>query len=153
MSALTRPVLLIGLTLILTLAGCRTPTAAPTAPPTAVAASVAPVTRAAPALKTITPAPAARAPVTPTLGFGTVRVDAGDNFYYPTVVTVTVGTAVQWHHVGQTAHDVTAADRSWGVALIPLGGYWEYTFRQAGVYDYYCLIHAPGMTGRVVVVK
>ncbi len=138
----------------MTLAGCRTPTAFPAPPPpTPPAATVPPVTRAAPALKTITPTPASRVPATPTIGFGTVRVDAGENFYYPEVITVTVGTAVQWHHVGVTAHDVTARDRSWGVALIPLGGYWEYTFRQTGVYDYYCLIHAPGMVGRVVVVK
>lgn len=111
------------------------------------------MTRPTPALKTITPAPAPHVRTTPTIGFGTVRVDAGENFYYPDVITVTVGTAVQWQHVGVTAHDVTARDRSWGVALIPLGGYWEYTFRQPGVYDYYCLIHAPGMVGRVVVVK
>ena len=152
MNALTRPVWLC-LTLLLTLAGCRTPTATPAAPPTLSAATLPAVTRAAPALKTVTPAAQAGPRATPTIGFGTVRVDAGENFYYPDVITVTVGTAVQWHHVGVTAHDVTAPDRSWGVALIPLGGYWEYTFRQPGVYDYYCLIHAPGMTGRVVVLK
>ena len=151
---MTRFVALICLSLILTVTGCRTPTASPAQTlPLPPVATQRPATRPAPALKTITPAPAAQARPTPTLGFGTVRVDAGDNFFYPNVITVTTGTVVQWHHVGQTAHDVTARDRSWGVALIPLGGYWQYTFPREGVYDYYCLIHAPGMVGRVVVVK
>ena len=84
---------------------------------------------------------------------GFARVDVGEYFYYPSVVTVTVGTTVGWKQVGELAHDVTAVDRTWGVALVPRAGYFEQVFSREGVYDYLCQLHAPGMRGTVVVVR
>jgi plastocyanin len=81
-----------------------------------------------------------------------LEVDAGDYFFHPDVLTVTVGATVRWNHVGSTGHDVTAVDGSWGTALIPVAGYFEHTFTREGVYDYICALHPPGMRGRIVVI-
>lgn len=141
--------------------GCRTNTssqptpAPPTAPPPTAPLPKATVVPARPVLapQTVTPV-VYRGPVgTATPASGLVRVDAGDNFYYPDDLTVKVGTTVRWMHVGQTAHDVTARDKSWGIQLIPLGGYYEFTFHREGVYEYHCVIHNPAMTGKVIVVR
>jgi plastocyanin len=83
----------------------------------------------------------------------TNQVDAGDYFFYPSVLTVTVGATVRWNHVGSTGHDVTAIDRSWGTTLIPLAGYYEYTFTREGTFDYTCVLHYPAMQGTVVVIR
>jgi plastocyanin len=79
-------------------------------------------------------------------------VDVGDYFFYPDVLTVTVGMTVRWNHVGSTGHDVTAEDRSWGINVIPMASYYEYTFTRPGIYPYLCYLHRPGMLGTVSVV-
>jgi plastocyanin len=144
------------LSLVLMLVGCRVDAASsPPAPhPTAMASATPLLTvQVVLPLQRVTPTPDNRPRPTPTVSSGIVRIDAGDNFYYPPEITVKVSSKIRWTHVGQTAHDVHALDRSWGVAIIPIGGYWEYSFSRPGVYDYYCIIHAPGMVGRLIVVE
>lgn len=133
--------------LLTVIAACGTATATPSqTTPTPAAKSLL-------TLKTITPGPDLSPKGTATPASGLVRVDMGDSYFYPSLITVTVGSTVQWKHMGNIAHDILSRERNWGVAFITAGGVFENTFRREGVYDYYCGIHAPGMTGRIVVVR
>ncbi|MBI5029375.1 MAG: hypothetical protein HZB51_02520 [Chloroflexi bacterium] len=102
------------------------------------------------------PTPTVSAPptrtVVPSVAVNFTEIDAGDYFFYPSVLTVTVGTTVRWNHVGSTGHDVNAVDRSWGTTLIPLASYFEYTFTREGIFDYACILHSPGMRGTIIIV-
>ena len=81
------------------------------------------------------------------------EIEVGENFFHPAVLTVTVGTKVRWKHVGNVGHDVTPTNGDWGgTGLIPQAGYYELTFTRAGVYEYECYLHRPGMTGKVIVI-
>ena len=83
---------------------------------------------------------------------GVVRVDAGDDFFLPEVMTITVGMTVRWYHIGEEAHNANAIDGSWGTSDFGIGGYAEYRFEKAGRFPYQCTLHAPGMSGIIVVV-
>jgi plastocyanin len=104
-------------------------------------------------LASVTPGPTSGPRPTPTVGSGLVRVEISDNFFDPQVITVTVGSMIDWRHLGITTHDVTAVDRSWGGSLIMGGNTWQQRFERTGEFDYYCTIHSSGMRGRVVVVN
>jgi plastocyanin len=45
---------------------------------------------------------------------------------------------------------VTNPDKAFKSPTLDTGEKWEYTFKQAGTFNYYCTIH-PKMTGKVVV--
>lgn len=83
---------------------------------------------------------------------GLVRVDAGDDWFLPEVITVTVGTTVRWYHVGEEAHNATALDGSWSTNDFGIGAHAEYRFNKLGRFPYVCSLHAPGMSGIIVVV-
>ncbi|MBI5878099.1 MAG: hypothetical protein HZB53_10625 [Chloroflexi bacterium] len=83
---------------------------------------------------------------------GLVRVDAGDDWFLPEVVTITVGTTVRWYHVGEEAHNAFAIDGSWGTPEFGIGSTTEHRFNSTGRYPYQCTLHAPGMSGIIVVV-
>ena len=76
-------------------------------------------------------------------------VEVGKNCFGPTVLRVAVGETVTWKNFDPVAHTITAAggvfDKELGVDET-----FQYTFGQAGVYPYYCLLHAR-MAGAVVV--
>lgn len=137
----------IGLLSLVALAGCDT------APPGANDASAEPVVTRIPRVSSRpTPAiPRASSRQTGPLS-GLVRVDAGDDWFLPEVVTVTVGTTVRWYHVGEEAHNAFAIDGSWGTPEFGIGRYAEHRFNSTGRYSYQCTLHAPGMSGIIVVV-
>jgi len=83
---------------------------------------------------------------------GLVRVDAGDDWFLPEVVTITAGSTVRWYHVGEEAHNAFALDGSWGTTEFGIGSYAEHRFNTTGRYPYQCTLHAPGMRGVIVVV-
>lgn len=129
---------------LIALMGCS-----PTTPTTSTSAvKPSPTIKPAQNLLTVTAAPTH--PISTPLGN---QVDAGDYFFYPSALTVTVGTTVRWNHVGSTGHDVTAVDRSWGTTLIPLAGHFEHTFTREGIFDYTCVLHYPAMQGTIIVIR
>lgn len=82
---------------------------------------------------------------------GEVRVV--DNEFEPEDVTVAVGDTVTWRFEGNVTHNVTPAGDNrgdWKASKTVKEGTHEWTFEDAGTYDYICTLH-PGMTGSVEV--
>jgi plastocyanin len=83
------------------------------------------------------------------------------NTFDPPVVTVTVGTTVNWVNLDTWMHGVRAQDGSWraGGEVRIRGQPMEYTFNEVGEFPYRCTAFAEenedggweGMTGTVVV--
>lgn len=77
----------------------------------------------------------------------THNVDVDDNFFDPEEIEIAVGDTVNWEWVGSEPHNVVGDDFS---SDIQQEGSFEYTFDEAGTYQYTCTIH-PGMDGVVEV--
>ena len=75
-------------------------------------------------------------------------VDVIDNDFDPSPLRVTLGTTVSWTIIGDLPHTVTADGFDSGI-MSP-GDVFEWTFEEAGTFDYVCALH-PGMEGRVIV--
>jgi plastocyanin len=84
---------------------------------------------------------------------GQVKVDAGDQYFIPSDLTVTVGTTLAWTNVGADEHDVVARDGSFNSKSLSPGNQFSFTFAVPGTYDYICTFHyGNGMFGSVKVV-
>jgi len=74
----------------------------------------------------------------------------------PADVTINAGDTVEWINVDTAAHTVTGgspADGPSGVfdsSLVMVDATYEFTFDDAGSYDYFCMVH-PWMVGSVTV--
>jgi len=93
-------------------------------------------------------------PVTVTIPEG-AGIPEDDQIYYdPQVIDVTVGTTVTWDNVDNTVHTVTSgeppvdADGVFDSEMMSAGDVFEFTFTEAGSYNYYCTFH-PWMLGTV----
>jgi plastocyanin len=78
-----------------------------------------------------------------------VRLSIRDNFYYPDVISVPVGTQVAWLNEGSNPHTVTFPGVRDSGTIAP-GGRWAAIFAVAGTLEYACTIH-PEMRGRLIV--
>jgi len=84
-----------------------------------------------------------------------VQVAIVNYAFSPNAITVKAGTTVRWINMDFVAHTVSfgAHDNmteGMGSNLLGHMGAYEYTFTQAGVYEYHCDPH-PYMTGTVTV--
>ncbi|TFH00705.1 MAG: hypothetical protein E4G77_04590 [Nitrosopumilus sp.] len=75
--------------------------------------------------------------------------------YLPSAITIFVGQKVSWSNADSAAHTVTSgtATGTTGVfdsGIFMSGSVYEFTFDDAGTYDYFCMVH-PWMTGKVLV--
>ncbi len=74
----------------------------------------------------------------------------------PADITINAGDTVHWMNVDTAAHTVTGgspADGPSGVfdsSLVMIDATYEFTFDDAGSYDYFCMVH-PWMIGSVTV--
>lgn|GEM_PF-579178 len=76
-----------------------------------------------------------------------------DYYFDPQVVTITVGSIVQWTNAGPSTHSTTSRDGYWDWTLVP-GSSFSVRFLSPGVFDYYCKLHpGHGASGRVVVTR
>lgn len=92
---------------------------------------------------------ASAAPVATTDG-APVTISLAEHYFDPSLITVTVGTTVIWHNVGQQSHDVNARDDSFHSGTLGPGTKFAYTFTKPGRYAYYCIPHeGDGMFGEV----
>lgn len=80
---------------------------------------------------------------------GVVEVNI-ENFMFPDTITITKGTKVRWTNKDTSSHSVVSNDKKFDSGKLTQGKSFEFTFTQAGTYDYHCAIH-PLMKGKVVV--
>ena len=77
--------------------------------------------------------------------------DKTNECYLPYDVSVSVGATVSWSNVDSAVHTVTsgtpgAVSDEFDSGLFMAGSSFEFTFDEAGTYDYFCMVH-PWMTG------
>ena len=71
--------------------------------------------------------------------------------FTPTVVYVDPGTTVNWVNKDPVPHTVSGASLQWGTEeWVEKGDHVSHTFKNEGVFPYYCLLH-PSMVAAVVV--
>jgi len=87
-------------------------------------------------------------------GVGVPGCETTTECYLPYEVDVAVGTTVTWTNGDTAVHTVTSGNPSSGVdelfdsSIIMSGDTFEFTFNDAGTFDYYCFVH-PWMAGIV----
>jgi len=85
---------------------------------------------------------------------GAAIPEDGQIFYDPEVIDIIIGTIVTWENLDNTMHTVTSgnpdtgADGVFDSDILSAGDTFEFTFTDAGTYDYYCILH-PWMIGTV----
>jgi len=93
-------------------------------------------------------------PTTVSIPMGAAIPDDDQLYYDPTVLDITSGTTVLWDNVDNTMHTATSgtpedgADGAFDSDIMSAGDTFEFTFNDAGSYDYYCILH-PWMVGTV----
>lgn len=96
----------------------------------------------------------AKEPIKVVMPEGAAIPEDGQVYYDPEVITVSVGDTVLWDNADSTVHTVTSGmppTDSTGVfdsEMMSAGDSFEFTFTEAGTYDYYCTFH-PWMVGTV----
>jgi len=79
-----------------------------------------------------------------------------DSCYSPAKITINAGDTVHWMNVDSAAHTVTAGTSAdvkievFNSDLLMADGTWSHEFNDAGIYDYFCMVH-PWMIGTVTV--
>ncbi|MGI9567638.1 MAG: plastocyanin/azurin family copper-binding protein, partial [Nitrosopumilus sp.] len=87
-------------------------------------------------------------------GVGVPGCEKTDKCYLPYETTVPVGTTITWSNDDTAAHTVTSGTVEAGLTgifdsgLFMSSSTFEFTFDDAGTYDYFCMVH-PWMTGIV----
>lgn len=99
---------------------------------------------------------------------GSVTITIKDFAFSPDTVTIKAGTTVVWTNAGPSAHTTTSDGGIWGSGTLSppsggggyggggsAGGTFQFTFTQAGTFQYHCSIHPPslypGFTGTITV--
>ena len=74
-----------------------------------------------------------------------------DNFVYsPVPLTVKVGTTITWINHDDIPHTVDSTQGKFKSAALDTDDKFEFQFKEAGEYPFYCRIH-PKMTGKIIV--
>ena len=90
------------------------------------------------------------------VGTSTPGCEVTNECYLPASVSISVGDTVVWNNVDTAAHTVTSGNPSDGPdgvfdsSLVMAGKSFEFTFNEAGSYEYFCMVH-PWMIGTVQV--
>ncbi len=97
---------------------------------------------------------AAEEPTKVTIPKGAAVPEDGKIFYDPETVNVAAGTTILWENADNTMHTATSGNPNGGADgvfdsdILSAGDTYEFTFADAGTYDYYCILH-PWMIGTV----
>jgi plastocyanin len=101
-----------------------------------------------------------RAPMTHTVeiaeGSGVPGCEVNNECYIPYSLEIQIHDTVLWDNVDTAAHTVTSGSPSDGASgvfdsgLFMTATTFEFTFDEAGVYPYFCMVH-PWMTGEIIV--
>jgi plastocyanin len=79
-----------------------------------------------------------------------IPVKIQDFVFVPAELTVARGDTVVWSNTDFVPHSTTARNSAWDSKAIEANGSWRFVARDAGRYDYYCVLH-PNMKGTIVV--
>jgi len=79
-----------------------------------------------------------------------VAVTIENYAFQPDPVTVVTGTTVTWTNHDEVAHSVVSHDKVFSSPELEANQSFEYTFKKAGTFAYFCSIH-PEMKGKVIV--
>ena len=85
---------------------------------------------------------------------GAAIPEDGQLYYDPENIDIEVGTTVVWENVDNTMHTATSGNPNEGFDgvfdsdIMSAGDLYEFTFSEAGSYEYYCILH-PWMVGTV----
>ncbi len=96
---------------------------------------------------------AAKEPTKVTIPQGAAIIEDGQIYYDPETIDITVGTTVAWDNADTTVHTVTSGkvpetDGTFDSEMMSAGDIFEFTFTDAGIFDYFCTFH-PCMVGTV----
>lgn len=96
---------------------------------------------------------AAKEPTKVIIPQGAAMPEDGQIYYDPETLDITVGTTVAWDNADTTVHTVTSgkapeADGIFDSEMMASGDIFEFTFTDAGTFDYFCTFH-PWMVGTV----
>ncbi len=97
---------------------------------------------------------AAKEPTKISIPKGAAIPEDGQIYYDPEVLEISVGTTILWENVDNMMHTATSgspdsgADGAFDSDILSAGDTFEFTFTDAGTYDYYCILH-PWMIGTV----
>ena len=86
------------------------------------------------------------------MGSGVPGCDETNECFLPYEETVAKGATVTWSNDDSAAHTVTSGTPTGGPdglfdsSIFMAGNSFEFTFNDAGTYDYFCMVH-PWMTG------
>jgi len=79
-----------------------------------------------------------------------VQVSIENYAFTPDPVTVAAGTTVVWMNRDEVAYTVVSNDKLFSSPELEPNASFEFTFKKAGTYAYFCTLH-PEMKGKVVV--
>ena len=96
---------------------------------------------------------AAKEPTKVTIPEGAAIPEDGQIYYDPEILDITIGTTVEWTNADVTVHTVTSGkapetDGIFDSEMMSTGDIFEFTFTDAGTFDYFCTFH-PWMVGIV----
>jgi plastocyanin len=91
-----------------------------------------------------TSAPPSRIPI------AKVAVAIENYAFQPDTISIALGATVVWTNRDEVAHTVVSSDKLFSSPELDVNQSFEYTFKKAGEFAYFCSIH-PEMKGKVFV--
>jgi plastocyanin len=79
-----------------------------------------------------------------------ILINIQDYYFDPQVVQIQPGQTVRWLNQGVVDHTSTADNGEWDSGMLSNGQFFNFTFANEGVFDYYCAMHLS-MVGTIVV--
>ena len=85
---------------------------------------------------------------------GAAIPEEGKIFYDPETINITTGTTIEWINEDAAMHTATSGSPTNGVdgvfdsQILNINDTYQFTFTDAGNYDYYCILH-PWMLGTI----
>lgn len=97
-----------------------------------------------------TPAVTQPPPSSPVVSAGSISIQ---NFSFnPATINIKVGGSITWTNNDSVPHQIAADDNNFSSNPLSNGETYQYTFTQAGVFNYHCAIH-PSMKGQITVTQ
>lgn len=80
----------------------------------------------------------------------TTSVDIDNFSFAPSQLTIPAGRRVTWINKDDVPHTIISVDHRFQSKALDTDDKFSFTFRNPGVYEYFCSVH-PTMTGKIIV--